>query len=138
MKRNPITLAAVAALTLFANSVVGQDYDNWDPIGLPHIDQREETHYTDRYVDEMTLRWTDEDISGDSDTMDLIPDHYIPIPVSIGESGSEYSVGVWGSTGYCQAYFEGYVFWGQCVKQSTSGCSNPFKYSTLEQCQKEN
>ena len=39
----------------------------------------------------------------------------------------------------CQAYFEGYVFdklANSCKKESSSGCSDPFTYRTLDECTK--
>lgn len=42
----------------------------------------------------------------------------------------------------CQAYFEGWVYektatgGNQCIKRFASGCSNPFVYTTKEQCER--
>jgi hypothetical protein len=60
---------------------------------------------------------------------------------ALGTSASAQESNFWGmveDTGYCMAFWSGYVFnseSGECEARSASGCTNPFLFETQEDCE---
>lgn len=60
---------------------------------------------------------------------------------AVGTSASASESNFWGmaeNSGHCMAFWSGYVFnaeRGQCEARSASGCTNPFLFETLEDCE---
>lgn len=101
MRTNLKAIITVAGLTLFANTALAQDYNNWgviDPYGLQQMDQWGNIHYTDPYAYDSQVDAYGNVISSHSGMMDSSPDYYELTPVQPSGSYGSYSSGSSSST----------------------------------------